>query len=862
MGVRFQTRRLNVEALDERNVPAAMITVNTTIDADVRDAVLSLREAILVSNRALPIASLSTQELQQVTGAPTASDGDTIGFALPGLGVRTISVASPLPAVSEPVTIDGYTQTGSAANTDPAKFNGVVLVKIDGLSAGTGVDGLTINADDVVIRGLAIESFRGLATESGHAIAINGATRVRVEGNLLSGNEGAGVFINDAPGNTVGGPTAAARNVLFSNRNGVEVYDVASNGNVIAGNLIGLNESGESAGQLVAGVYIRDGASNTVVGGSTPNLRNVISSNQYGVLITRSASAPAPYDNVIQGNYIGTDPAGIAALGNNTGIFVNDSPGTVVGGPTSVTGTGAGNLIVSSLYGVQVASPGSTATRIEGNRIGATAAGSVPSPWGAFYSAIHLGGANNVVGGPNLLARNLIAGANTRGGVVLAESGGHVVQNNLIGTDGAGADLGNGGGGVRIESSGNRVEVNVIAFNKIHVEEGGDPDGGGVVVRSGTGNAILANRIFGNDGLGIELVNSSTVDGVPLPNDAGDTDTGPNGLQNYPVLTSAAVGGSTAITGTLQSTPSGRFRLEFFASGTADPSGHGEGDTFLGYTEVNTDANGFATFNATVPAAPVDRSLITATATNLIATTPGDTSEFSQPVLATRARPTVTLGDVVITEGHAGTRTVEVPVTLGNSPASPVEILVAIRQGTATAGRDYYGSIATIRVPAGGSPNQRVSIRIVGDRYVEEDETFFVDAVIARNADVLDPRGVVTIVNDDTRPSIAINNVSVVEGSSGVRWAVLTVSLSAPTFLPVTVVARTADGTAVSGRDYRPVTRTLTFNPNGSLTQQVRVPIIGNSRPDGDRTFSVKLTIDYNATLAGGSGVVTIVDDD
>src|SRR5262249_32060856 len=149
----------------------------------------------------------------------------------------------------------------------------------------------------------------------------------------------------------------------------------------------------------------------------------------------------------------------------------------------------------------------------------------------------------------------------------------NVVQGNLIGTDAAGADaLGNGSFGVWIRDASNNTvggtapgARNVIAFNG---------DGGVAVYRGSDGDAILSNRIHDNAGLGIALADDGAT-----PDDSGDGDSGPNGLQNFAVLTSVVDGNSTfTIRGTLNSTPGTSFRVEFFSVATADPSGYGEGD--------------------------------------------------------------------------------------------------------------------------------------------------------------------------------------------------------------------------------------------------------------------------------------------
>src|SRR5439155_27181143 len=160
----------------------------------------------------------------------------------------------------------------------------------------------------------------------------------------------------------------------------------------------------------------------------------------------------------------------------------------------------------------------------------------------------------------------------------------HIVGN-VIGTQANGtAALGNTGNGVEIFiTSNNTVSRNTIAFN----------GGSGVFVSGGsaTGNLIRSNSIFSNARLGIDLSSSSDPTNGVTPNDAGDGDSGPNNLQNFPVLTgaSSSASGGTFITGTLNSTPNRTFTIEFFASTIGDPSGFGEGALPLGLTTVTTD---------------------------------------------------------------------------------------------------------------------------------------------------------------------------------------------------------------------------------------------------------------------------------
>jgi titin len=256
----------------------------------------------------------------------------------------------------------------------------------------------------------------------------------------------------------------------------------------------------------------------------------------------------------------------------------------------------------------------------------------VPNDYGVVVEA---GASANTVGGTAAGVGNVISG-NTGVGVWLTGGGtaGNLVAGDDIGTQADGATpLANGSHGVCVSDGASDNTVggtaagvgNVIAFN------GGNgvligADAALIAGGAGAGNAVLGDSIFGNARLGIDL---GPNDGV-TPN-GFNGNVGPNNYQNYPVLTSATVAGSTTvIQGTLQSTPDTAFRVEFFASPSADPSGHGQGQTFLGFAEVTTDGSGKAAISATLPAAATVGWAVSATATDA----GGSTSEFSADVFA------------------------------------------------------------------------------------------------------------------------------------------------------------------------------------------------------------------------------------
>ena len=212
-----------------------------------------------------------------------------------------------------------------------------------------------------------------------------------------------------------------------------------------------------------------------------------------------------------------------------------------------------------------------------------------------------------------------------KAGIVLRNNGNNVVFRNFIGTDVTGNDgRGNKGEGIYIESSGyNSIGATDSTMLNIIANNGSD----GVSIVSGTGNAILANSIHTNNGLGINLNGGIEDSNGKTENDSGDEDTGANNLQNYPELMSVSLSEENiTINGTLKSTANTEFLLTFFSNSECDASGNGEGKQLVGTFSMITDSGGSADFTATFPSSVTQDEFITSTATSLLT---NSTSEFS-----------------------------------------------------------------------------------------------------------------------------------------------------------------------------------------------------------------------------------------
>ena len=224
--------------------------------------------------------------------------------------------------------------------------------------------------------------------------------------------------------------------------------------------------------------------------------------------------------------------------------------------------------------------------------------------------------------------------------------------------------------------------------------------------------------------------------------------------------------------------------------------------------------------------------------------------------------PNLTINDVTLNEGNAGTTNATFTVSL-SAPAGPsgVTFDISTANGTATGGVDYVTRTLLAQTIPAGSNTYTFTVLVNGDVLNETSETFFVNVTNVVGSVVVDGQGVGTITNDDPLPSLSINDVTVTEGNSGTVNAVFTVSLNAASGQTVAVNYATADGAATQPADYTNTSGTLTFT-SGQTTRTITVPVVGETAPEANETFFVNLSGATNATLSDNQGVGTITNDD
>ena len=499
--------------------------------------------------------------------ADTTAGTDVIQFRIASSGVQRIVLAAAsgsLPAITRPVLVDGSTEPG---------FSGTPLIVLDGTALNAG-DGLDINAAGCTVQDLAIGGFT-----SGDGIVLGQFGSIGVTGNTIThcyigvDADGASPLHNDngilidngASNNFVGPGNVISSNISF----GVEIGSNADNNHVV-GNLIGLDATGLVAVPNLRMGIIVGAANGNVIGGTTPADRNVISSNIDNAVTLDGAAGPTQ-NNVIEGNFIGTDITGKAIpTGSNDkpdagAIVITDgAQNNTVGG----TVAGAGNVVAGNgSPGVVLANANTSNNLVAGNFIG-TVDGVTALANQDPGVEIGAGASSNTIGGTTALAMNVISG-NAAEGVLIEDAAttGNLVEGNHIGTDLAGTKaVPNGADGVFINSApGNTIggpaasqrniisgngrqgitifqataSGNIVQGNYLGTDVTGSafiPNAGdGIRIDGAANNQITGNVISGNSGgtqSGVTIVNSGASGNVLQGNFIGTDHTGMTALPN------------------------------------------------------------------------------------------------------------------------------------------------------------------------------------------------------------------------------------------------------------------------------------------------------------------------------------------
>ncbi len=594
--------------------------------------------------------------------------------------------------------------------------NNVIGQPVGGQTAGAG-DVISGNGSNgVYIRGPAAQG----------TIVANDLIGTTPDGTSEMPNQGNGVKIEDAPGNLVGGIELDSPNVIAGNvKDGVLIEndqadplptipasvsaDISgisldtpatdATANIVEGNLIGYNIN---AGVLSLmpnsdGIFIA--SSSNTIGGTTAAARNVIIANSRdGIVVsdqwlnlengvTIAVTNPDPTDNVIEGNYLGTQAGGDDYGNTLDGIFLVNATGNTIGGTTGATVVGAANVISGNnegivLYAADVSDTPGGQNVIEGNLIGTMSDGVTPLP-NAFDGILIDGVPSNTIGGTTSGAANVISGNGEGIRIIDEGSEGNVVWGNFIGSDFTGTiPVRNAGDGIylalcELNSVGGLAagEGNTIAFNTaygVEVDDQGNQN-------EFTGfNPILTNSIFSN---GPQSPLGPTGYGIHLDGFANEGIGAPTVQNALP----DKVLNITQISGSYYGQPNSTYLIQFFSTPAGAPSDTVEGETWIGSKVVNTGppdpSNPGAlvevSFSDNVSTVVATNRWITATATLLDSQTlPGltlsETSEFSAAVAAINPFVVTSTADEPDAYAQTAVGTLRSAIDFSNNNPAPV----------------------------------------------------------------------------------------------------------------------------------------------------------------------------------------------
>jgi len=403
-------------------------------------------------------------------------------------------------------------------------------------------------------------------------------------------------------------------------------YTVINSNDSGAGSLRqALLDANAHAGADTIGFAIPGGVVHTIAPlTALPTITSPVTINGY-TQAGSSANTSAIGTNAVLTIELSGASATAGAIGLDLGT--NSFPSTIRGLAINRFRVGSGGNNKGTAIRFAPASSGGT---VAGCFVGTDVSGSAAAKNEAF-GVLVLDAAGVQVGGTALADRNVISGNHLHG--VTLDTDGNTVQGNLIGVAADGrVAMGNGLHGVAIfRGSDNLIGGTTSGAGNVIA---GNAGGGVAVLGGGSGNTIEGNSLGGNAQLGIDLSagTSSFADGATA-NDSGDADSGSNNLQNFPLFSRAEAGGGVFfVSGSLNSTPSRTFRIEFFASDSVDASGFGEGQTLIGSVDRTTNPSGNVSFSLLGAAPVTTRQYVTATATDTVT---GDTSEFSPAIVVT-----------------------------------------------------------------------------------------------------------------------------------------------------------------------------------------------------------------------------------
>ena len=841
---------------------------------------------------------------------PTGSIGR---FNHTGIGIYNSSnniIGGTTPAARNVISsnlFDGMDITASSGNQVQGNFIGTNAAGTAALH--NGIDGLEIGGAAPLSSGNLIG---GTTPGAGNLISGNQTgINVMAAGNTVQGNligtdvtgtqkigNGVGVRANGA-NSLVGGTVPGARNIISGNSSdGVYIGGVGSalQGNYIGTDITGTKALGNAGNGVVAG-------NNAVVGGTTPEARNIISANGSGnVSLGYNSSGERA---TVQGNYIGTDLSGNVALDNQYGIIISSS-NNIIGGPAA----GARNVISGNRVGIQIGgftTATVTGNVIQGNYLGLNASGNTAVPntqTGISFSTA----ANNIIGGTGNGEGNVIGFSGDNGVTVFSSTGNNIRGNSIFSNGKLGIDLGGNQGfdGITLNDQGD-ADTGANNLQNFPVLTSITSTGGGTTIQgtlnsaanttynidfyanascdpsgNGEGARFFNSTVVTTDAGGNASINVTFPEQLPANRTISATATDPAG--NTSEFSSCD---SSETAGSVEFSAAGFKVLEDVGSATVTVTrtGGSKGSLTVGYSTGDITATAGADYtpvSGTLVFAdgetsktfsiPVANDGITEPDETLRLTLSGvtdiellGTHSVVNMTIQANSTPLSAFGTSLnVAEGNSGTLNGVVTINLSAATGRTVVVNYTTSDGSfgagsARAGTDYQPVSGQLTF-APGVTSQTINVPLIGDTLDEFDESFFL--ILSTPDGLLPTSSTITIIDDDQQTAtISINDVNIIEGNAGTTNAVFTLSLSNASGKTVRVNYTTANDTATGGSDYVTINRQLLFNP-GETAKNITVSVNGDTVDEPNETFLVNLSGALNASIAGASGKGTILNDD
>ena len=863
---------------------------------------------------------------EAIVAANVDATADTIDFTNVPAGSGDIFLPSdPLPAVSNPVLIDG--------TTHPDYSDGVPAVKIDGSAVASGA-GLLLSGGAITVKGIAIDGFGG-----------NGITITTAGDNVLQGNvigesfpvTGAGISIASS-GNTIGGIAAGEGNTIHAEGDGVAV--LSGTGNRIRGNTFGvfggvaidLADDGRTLNDALDG---DTGANNRQNFPALTSMSTGLGSVTFSGTLSSAAGTQYTLDFYAasgcgggDSEYLGSTTVTTNGLGN-----ANFNP-TFMATPAGTHGVAtatdnAGNT--SELSDAAVADPNAVAG-LSGTcsplAIAQAIAVDLSTVTGASYVAIP------PQGSPNAIGTGSFAGFPTNGGSYGVLSSGSAAR--LAPGQPAAGDI--SGGNIRGDTD---YDVTVLKVD-LAVPQGANcltldfrflSDEYPQYVNSDYNDAFIAeldSSTWTTSGSAISAPNNFAFDpshDVISINSTGNTAMTQEATAGTGYDGGGTQGGATPLLHASKVVTAGAHSLylSIFDQGdhvldsgveldnlrfsTRDPAACAEGATsdetppvltLVTPADDSITNDTTPTYSGAAGTAAGDLSAITVkiyagtTATGLPVqtltidktggtwtvdgTTPlapgtytaqaqqsdqaGNTGFSTANTFTVTNAALLSIDDISVNpEGNAGSTNATFTITRSGDTSGSSSVHYATSAGSATAGVDYTSLPDTTVTFDAGQTTKTVGVAVLGDTLDENNETFTVQLSGATGAQIGDASGTGTIVDDDAPPSVSISDQTVTEGNSGTTAMTFTVSLSAASGRQLSVAYATADSSATAPSDYGAAGGTLSFDP-GQTSKTFVVGVAGDTVVEPDETFGVTLSAPSNVTIGDGSATGTIVNDD